>query len=144
MTHESLVYTNQTYKKLLLTVVGFLFVINLMAFLFGYFLSVLPLLLQGSILIAYFKKWPQQRILIMVWSSFLVIIGVVGLIITFFAVLANLLKESATLKRYISLTAVVYQLVCLVVGFYYFLTLSKNTKVVFESEDLSEKSSHAG
>ena len=144
MAHELLIFTNKTYKNLLLTTVGFLFVINLMAFLRGYYLTLLPLLLHGMILIAYFKKWPEQRILIKIWSASLIVLAVAGLIGACSAALGNLLKESATLTRYISPMALVYQLVCLAIGLYYFSSLPKNTKVVLESEDLENRSTHAG
>ena len=136
MEKEILVYTNDLFRKLLIYTIASFLVINIIVFIMGNWVALISLLLQGSILIVHFKKWPEQRMLIKFWAILMFAYGSVSLI---GACADEVLIYLGNEELSVSLLSVLWFILCISLSIYFFIKLNKYSKIISYSENNSEQ-----
>jgi|WetSurMetagenome_2_1015567.scaffolds.fasta_scaffold152692_1 hypothetical protein len=138
MSDDHLEYTNLNYRNLLLSTIAVLLVVNTYFLFSGSWLALVPIVLQSAILITYRLKWSEQRYLIRFWAGLLFVAGAAGLLGT----CAKALNTSAGGTTYADESLLgwgfVLNVIQTIAGVYFFVALTKSTRVV---EDTSENTS---
>jgi hypothetical protein len=134
MADDHLEYTNKNYRNSLIVTITILFLTNFYLLITGILLAIVPIILQGLLLVTMYLKWSEQRIVIKFWAGIIFISGISGLIAACARAVGNSLGDDR--GQPIDPGQVAYSCVCVGIGIYYYVMLPRSTKIVEDIDQL--------
>ena len=139
MEKETYTLKDSFYKLLLIGILFFLLFNNVSSLLNSFvFLSVIPMILQVSILILIYLKHKYLKIMIKIWSIILFISGFAGMVSTVASYLLYRMDNSIVYEKQLGLPFKVFWAAQLIAGTYFYVFLKDN--LVKSKEEIDNSS----
>ena len=126
-----------------MTTIGFLLLNNLYTLFSGQFIALIPIVFQSSMLLAFAYQSKDQRKLIRIWSSLLIVAGGFGLISSCAGAVVDALSDLESDSMGPQLQKVLFNVAMLTAGIYYLSMLNKSTTVLRDAVPSGEGDTHA-